>query len=81
MIHLLTYDLYVNNSCVHMVFNLYCHLILPRVAALCFTDEDDAVAVCVADADMGRLYGLTVLQPHDLRPGFALQTSHRTAQG
>lgn len=52
MVCSLTYDLYVNNSCVHMVFNLYGHLILPRVAAFCFTDEDDAVTVCVANANM-----------------------------
>lgn len=73
MIRSLTYDLYVNNSCIHMVFNLHSHLILPRVAAFCFTDEDDAITVCVADADVGRLYGFALLQPGDLRPGFALQ--------
>lgn len=59
-----------------MVFNLHTHLILPRVAAFGLTYEDDAVAVCVADVDVCWLYGLAVLQPGDLRPGFALQTSH-----
>lgn len=58
-----------------MIFNLYFHVILPRVAAFCFTDEDDAIAVCVTDADVGWLDGLTLLQPGDLRPGFALQIS------
>lgn len=77
MNHLLTYNLYVNNGCVHMVFNLHGHLVLSRVAAFCFTDEDDAVTVCVADANMCRLYGVALLQPGDLRPGFALQMSHR----
>lgn len=74
MMHLLTYDLNVNYSCVHMVFNLHCHLVLPGVAAFRLTDEDDAVAVRVADADVGGLYGRSVLQPHDLWPGFALRT-------
>lgn len=60
-----------------MVLNLHSHFILSRVTTFCFTDEEDAVAVCVADADVCRLYGLAVLQPVDLRPGFALQISHR----
>jgi len=68
----LTYNLYVNNSCVHVVFNLHCHLILPRVAALRFTDEDDAITVCIADVNMGRLYWLSLLQPGDLWSGFTL---------
>ena len=59
-----------------MVFNLHGHLILSRVAAFCFTDENDAITVCVADADVGRLYGLALFRPVDLRPWFALQTSH-----
>lgn len=59
-----------------MVFNLHGHLILSRVAAFCFTDENDAVAVCVADAYVGRLDGLALFQPVDLRPGFTLQKSH-----
>lgn len=58
---LLTYNLNVKNCCVHMVFNLYGHLIFARVAALCFTDEDDAVTVCVADANMRGLDGLAFL--------------------
>lgn len=58
-----------------MVFNLHCHLVLPRVAAFCFTDKDDAITVCVTDADVGRLYGFALLQPGDFRPGFALQTA------
>lgn len=58
-----------------MVFNLHSHFILPRVAAFCLTNEDDAVAVCVADVDVCRLYRLAFLQPGDLRPGLALQTS------
>lgn len=74
---ILTHDLNVNNSCVHVIFYLHFHLILPRMATLCFANENDAVAVCVTDANMGRLYGLSVLRPDDLRPGFSLQTSHR----
>lgn len=58
-----------------MVFNLHGHLVFARVAALCFTDEDDAVTVCVADADVRGLDGLAFLQPGDLRPRFALQTA------
>ncbi len=60
-----------------MVFNLHSHLVLSGVAAFCFTDEDDAVAVCVADADMCWFYRLAVFQPGDLRPWFALQTPFR----
>ena len=75
-VHSLTYDLYVNDGRVLVVFNLHTHLILPRVAAFGLTYEDDAVAVCVADVDVCWLYGLAVLQPGDLRPGFALQTQH-----
>lgn len=52
LINSLTYYLYVNDSCIHMVFNLHCHLILPRVAAFGLTDEDDTIAVCVTDADV-----------------------------
>lgn len=58
-----------------MVFNLHCHVILPRVAALCFADEDDAVTVCVTDANLRRLYRDAILQPGDLRSGFALHTN------
>lgn len=35
-----------------MVLNLNSHLVLARVAALCFTDEDNAVTVCVADVNV-----------------------------
>lgn len=77
MVHSLTYDLYVNNGCIHMVFNLHSHLVLSRVATLCFTNEDNAVTLCVADANMCRIYGLALLQPSNLWPGFALQTSGR----
>lgn len=77
MAHSLTYDLYVNDGCVLVVVNLHSHLILSRVAAFCFTDEDDAVTVCVADADMRGVYGLAFLQPGDLGSRFALQTLQR----
>lgn len=69
----LTYNLYVNNSCVHMVFNLHSHLIFPRVASFCFTDEDNAVTLGVADANV-RIDVLALLKPADLWPGFSLET-------
>lgn len=50
--HSLTYDLDVKNGCVRVVFHLHIHLVLSRVAAFCFTDEDNAVALRVADADV-----------------------------
>lgn len=73
----LTYNLDVKHCCVHMVFNLHGHLVFARVATLCFTDEDDAVTVCVADANVRGLDGFAFLQPGDLRPRFALQTPLR----
>lgn len=72
MVQSLTYNLYVNYGCVLVVFNLHRHLIFPRVAAFCFTDKDDAVTLCVPNANMRWIYGLALLQPADLRPGFSL---------
>ncbi len=60
-----------------MVFNLHTHLILSGVAAFCFTDEDDAVTVRVADADVCGLYGLAILHPVDLWSGFSLQKPNK----
>lgn len=71
----LTYDLDIDYGWVLVVFHLHCHVILARVAAFCFTDEDDAVTVCVTDADMRGIYGLPLLQPVHFRPGFALDTT------
>lgn len=61
MKHFLTYNLYVDNSSVYVVFNLHSHLIVPRVASLGFTDKYDTVTVCVTDAYMRRFYGLALL--------------------
>lgn len=61
-----------------MVLNLHCHLILPRVASLRFTDENDAITVCVADANMGRFYRLAFFDPCNLWPWFALCTCIET---
>ena len=70
---LLTYDLDIKYGGVTVVLHLHRHVVLPGVAALGLADEDDAVAVCVADADVGGVDGLPVLQPGDLRPGFTLE--------
>lgn len=58
--HRLTYNLYVNNGRVLVVFNLHSHLVLSRVATLCFPDKDDAVTLCVADANV-RIHILALL--------------------
>lgn len=58
--HRLTYNLYVNNGRVLVVFNLHSHLVLSRVATLCFTDKDNAVTLCVADANV-RIHSLALL--------------------
>lgn len=68
-----THNLNVNNCSVHMVLNLNSHLVFARVAALCFTDEDDAVTVSVADVNVRLLNGLAFFQPGDFWPWFALQ--------
>lgn len=67
----LTNNLYVDNGCIHVVFNLHSHLVLSRVATFCFTDEDNAVTLCVADANV-RIDILALLKPADLWPWFAL---------
>ena len=76
----LTNNLDVKNGRVGVVLHLHRQLVLPGVAALGLADEDDAVAVRVADADVGGVDGLAFLQPGDLGPGFTLETSTRSVK-